>query len=97
MFCDDPHHSLWISSGQSLRPHLVLLQPFLQQLLAALLQDGPAQLQGFKLVELALIQKDTKVLQQRRGLTRLGGDTLKLADGLRRPQDTLRGEASDLT
>ena len=31
-----------------LRSYLVLLQPLLQQLLAALLQDGPAQLQRLK-------------------------------------------------
>ncbi len=74
-----------------LQSYLVLLQPFLQQLLAALLQDGPAQLQRLKLVELALVQQNTKVLQQRRGLTWLRRDTLKLTDGLRRPQDSLRG------
>lgn len=35
--------------------YLVLLQPFLQQLLATLLQYRPAQLQRLKLVELTLV------------------------------------------
>lgn len=56
-----------------------------------MLQDGSAQLQRLKLVELALVQQNTKVLQQWRGLAWLGRDTLKLTDGLCRPQDTLRG------
>lgn len=86
---------LWTSLGitnlccGSNSPYLVLFQPFLQQLLASLLQDGPAQLQGLELVELALVEQNTKVLQQRRGLTWLGWDTLKLTDGLCCPKDSL--------
>ena len=43
---------------------LVLLQPLLQQLLPALGQDWPAELEGLVLVELALVQQDPEVLQQ---------------------------------
>ena len=75
---------------KTLQSYLVLLQPFLQQLLAALLQDRPAQFKRLKLVQLALVQKNTEVLQQWRGLTWLGRDTLELTDGLCRPQDSLR-------
>lgn len=74
-----------------LPPYLVLLQPLLQKLLAALLQDRPAQFQRLKLVELALVQKNTKVLQERGGLTGLGRDTLELTDSFCCSQDALRG------
>ena len=68
---------------------LILLEPLLQQLLASLLEHGPAQLQGLKLVELALVQEDAEVLEQGRGLAGLGRDTLELPDGLRGPQHPL--------
>lgn len=71
--------------------YLVLLQPFLQQLLAALLQDRPAQLQRLKLVELTLVQQNTKVLQQWGGLTWLSWDALELPNGLGSAQNSLRG------
>lgn len=71
--------------------YLVLLQPFLQQLLATLLQDGPAQLQRLKLVELTLVQQNAEVLQQWGGLARLSWDALKLTDCLRCTQNALRG------
>lgn len=69
--------------------HLVLLQPFLQQLLAALLEDRPAELQRLKLIELALVQQDAKVLEQRGGLARLSWDALEATDGVRGSQDSL--------
>lgn len=71
--------------------YLVLLQPFLQQLLAALLQDRPAQLQRLKLVELTLVQQNPKVLQQWGGLTWLSWDALELTNGLCSAQNSLRG------
>lgn len=70
--------------------YLVLLQPFLQKLFAALLKDGSAQLQRLKLVELALVQQDPEILQQRGCLAGLGRDALEPADGVRSAQDTLR-------
>ena len=53
---------------------LVLLEPLLQELLPALGQDGPAELQGLVLVELTLVQQDTEILQQWGGLAGLGRD-----------------------
>lgn len=70
-------------------PYLILLQPLLQQLLASLLQHGPAQLQRLKLVELALVQQDPEVLEQRRGLARLRRNTLEAPDGVWSAQDPL--------
>ena len=72
-------------------PHLVLFEPLLQQLLASLLQHGPAQLQGLKLVELALVQQDAKVLEEGGRLARLGRNTLEPPDGVRCAEDTLVG------
>lgn len=80
-----------LMSSITLIQHLVLLQPFLQQLLAALLQDRPAQLQRLKLVELTLVQQNTKVLQQWGGLTWLSWDALELTNGLCSAQNSLRG------
>lgn len=74
---------------QQLGTHLVLFQPFFQQLLATLLKNRPAKLQRLKLVELALIQQDPEVLEQRRGLARLGRNALETADGVGGAQDTL--------
>ena len=51
---------------------LVFLQPLLEQLLPALGEHGPAQLQGLELVELSLVQEDPEILQQRRCLASLG-------------------------
>lgn len=70
--------------------YLVFLQPFLQELFAALLQDGPAKLQRLKLVQLALVQQNPKVLQQGRSLTRLGRNTLEPTDGVWGAQDPLQ-------
>ena len=68
---------------------LILLEPLLQQLLASLLEHGPAQLQRLKLVELALVQEDAKILEKGRGLAGLGRDPLELPDGLCGPQHPL--------
>lgn len=70
--------------------YLVFFQPLLQELLSSLLEDRPAKLKGLKLVELALVQQDAKVLQQRGGLARLSRNTLEAADGVWGSQDTLR-------
>ena len=43
---------------------LVLLQPLLEELLAPLGQDWPAELKGLELVELALVEQDPKILKQ---------------------------------
>ena len=68
---------------------LVFLQPFLQQLLASLLQYRTAQLKGFIFVELTLVQQDTKVLQERWGTAGLCWDLLEPLDGLRGTQNAL--------
>ena len=61
----------------------------LDQLLAALLQHRPAQLQRLELVQLALVEQDAEVLEQGRRDARLGRDLLELGDGLRSSQDAL--------
>jgi len=68
---------------------LVFFQPFLDQLLSSLLQNGSAQLEGFELVQLTLIEQDAKVLEEWGRLTGLGGYLLELADRLRGPKDAL--------
>lgn len=96
------NHFLKYSIGEETRgfrplTHLVLLQPFLQQLLAALLEHRPAELQRLKLIELALVQQNAKVLEQRGGLSRLSWDALKATDCVRGSQDALeRTEDSEL-
>lgn len=55
-----------------------------------MLEDRPAKLQGLKLVELALVQQYTKVLQQRGGLSWLSWYALEATDGVWGSQDTLR-------
>ncbi|TNN64714.1 hypothetical protein EYF80_025020 [Liparis tanakae] len=55
-------------------------KPLLQELLSSLLEDRPAKLKGLKLVELALVQQDAEVLQQRGGLAWLSRNTLEATD-----------------
>lgn len=45
--------------------YLVLLQPLLQKLLPALLQDGAGELERLKVVEFTLLKQDTEVLEDR--------------------------------
>ena len=45
--------------------NLVLLQPFLEQLLAALLKHGTGEFHTLELVKFALLQEDTEVLKNR--------------------------------
>ena len=72
--------------------NLVLLQPLLDELFLALSQHGPAQLQCLMLVQLAALQQDPEILQQRGGLPGRGGHLLESQDGFRRPEYTLHGE-----
>ena len=44
---------------------LVLFQPFFQKLFAALLKHRSTQFQGLELVQLTLVQEDSKILEQR--------------------------------
>lgn len=74
--------------------YLVFLEPLLQKLLSSLLENRPAKLQGLKLVELALIQQDAKVLQQGGGLAWLSWNALETTDGVWGSQDTLKGKRS---
>uniref|UniRef100_A0A8W7PT82 Uncharacterized protein n=1 Tax=Anopheles coluzzii TaxID=1518534 RepID=A0A8W7PT82_ANOCL len=76
---------------------LLLLQPLLAQLLAALRQHRAAQFERFVLVQLALIEQNAEVLQQRRRVrARLGRHLLELLDRLRRAQDALRRDRRHL-
>lgn len=93
--CVQRKRLLWVCVEITISPatsstYLVLLQPFLQKLFAALLEDGSAQLQRLKLVELALVQQDSEILQKWGCLAGLGRDALEPADGVRSAQDTLR-------
>ena len=75
--------------------NLVLFEPLLDELLLALGEHGPAQLQGLVLVQLAALQQDAKVLQKGRGLSRRGGHMLEALDGLGGPQNALREEMQE--
>ena len=75
---------------------LVLLQPFFQELFAALLKHWSTEFQGLEFVQLALVQEDSKVLEQRGSLARLGRNLLEFADRLRSSQNTFRSVGSDL-
>lgn len=70
-------------------PHLVLLEPFLQQLLPALSENGPSEFKGLVFVQLALFQQNAKVLQNRGKSTRLHWNLLELVDGRWCAKDTL--------
>jgi hypothetical protein len=61
-----------------------------------LLQHRSAQLEGFELVKLALVEQNAKVLEEGRGLTWLGRYLLELADRLRGSEDALRSIGSNL-
>ena len=75
---------------------LVLFQPFFQKLFAALLKHWSTQFQRLEFVQLALVQENAKVLEQRRRLARLGRNLLEFADRLRSSQNTFRSIGSDL-
>jgi hypothetical protein len=49
--------------------YLILLQPLLQELLPALLKDRASKLNRLEMVKLALLEEDTKVLQNGRKTT----------------------------
>ena len=74
----------------------VLSEPFLEQLLAALLQDGSAQLERLVLVQLALVEQYVEILQERRCLARLCGTLLELLDRLRRAQNALNSKSVEI-
>ena len=76
--------------------NLVFFQPLLRQLFAALLQHRAAQLHRLVLVELALVQQDAKVLQQRRRGARSGRHLLESLNGLRGAQDSLQNPDSQV-
>jgi hypothetical protein len=68
----------------------VLGEPFLEQLLAALLQHGSTELERLVLVQLALVKQNAEVLQQRRRLTGLRGTLLELLNSLWSAQNALK-------
>jgi len=76
--------------------NLVFFQPLLPQLFAALLQHRAAQLHRLVLVELALVQQDAKVLQQRRRGARSGRHLLESLNRLRGAQDSLQNPDSQV-
>ena len=76
--------------------NLVFFQPLLQQLFAALLQHRAAQLQRLILVELALVQQNAKVLQQRRLGAWCWWQLLESLDDLRGAQDSLQNPDSQV-
>lgn len=74
--------------------HLVILQPFLQQLLTALLQDRAGEFDGFGMVELAFLEKDAKVLENRGEASRRRRCLLKRLDNRSSTQNTLTSNKS---
>jgi hypothetical protein len=72
-----------------LKFHLVLLKPFLQQLLTSLRKYRASQLEGLVLVEFALLQKDTEIGEDRRQCSGLDRNLLKLLDGIWNTENTL--------
>lgn len=69
--------------------HLVFLQPFLQQLLPALLQNRSREFDRLEVVELSLLEQYTEILKYRRKATRGSRCLLECFDDLCRTQDTL--------
>ena len=76
--------------------NLVCSQPLLHQLFAALPQHRAAQRQRLVLVELALVQQDAKVLQQRRLGAWCWWQLLESLDDLRGAQDSLQNPDSQV-
>ena len=69
--------------------HLVLLQPLLEELLAALLEYGARELKGLVMVELALLKQHTEVLEDGRETARRSRRLLERLDDLSCTQDAL--------
>jgi hypothetical protein len=69
---------------------LVLLEPLLEQLHAALLQDGPAKLDGLVPVELARLEENAEVLEESRLLAGGHRGLLQTLDGGRAAEDALK-------
>lgn len=67
----------------------VLLEPFLEELFAALLEDGTGELERFVSVEFALLEEDAEVLENGGESAGLDGDLLELLDRLRRSENAL--------
>jgi hypothetical protein len=76
--------------------HLVLLQPLLEQLLAALDEHGTSELETLVLVETPALEEDTKVLEDGTELSCGDGDALELLDRLRGTEDASGGVGGDL-
>ena len=76
--------------------NLVLLEPLLQQVLLALDEDGPDELEGLVLVHLTLLKQDTKILEEGRGLAWSQGDLLEHLNGLGSAENSLWGAGGDL-
>jgi len=69
--------------------YLILLQPLLQELLPALLKDRASKLNRLEMVKLALLEEDTKVLQNGRKTTGRCRGSLKRLNNLYCTQNSL--------
>ena len=69
--------------------YLVLLQPFLEELLSSLLQDRTSKLNGFKMIEFTLLEEDAEVLKNGGQTARRGGSRLEGFNDLSGSEDTL--------
>ena len=69
--------------------YLVLLQPLLKQLLAALLEDRTRKFNRLQPVELALLEENTEVLEDGRETARRSRRLLERLDDLRGAEDAL--------
>jgi hypothetical protein len=69
--------------------YLVLLQPFLQELLPTLLKDWARKFNRLEMIELPLLKEDTEVLQDGRQTTRRCWGCLERLDDLYGVQNSL--------
>ena len=72
--------------------HFIFLEPLLQKLLPSLLKDWPRKLERFKVIQLALLQQNPKVLQDWRKPTRNSRSLFKRFDNCSGTQNSLDGK-----
>ena len=75
---------------------LVLLEPLLQEVFSVLLQNWLCKFDRLVAVQSTLVEEHTEVLQGVGHLTRLGGQTLELLDGVSSTQEAARGVCGNL-
>ena len=69
--------------------HLVLLQPLLEELFPALLQDRTSKFNRLKMIEFTLLEENAEVLKNGRQASRGGGSSLKRLNDLSGTENAL--------